>query len=40
MARLDKPSLLYFGLCRTYGEEVSEKKKCRQTVVESDLLTH
>jgi len=38
MAKFDKPRLLYFGLCGIYREEFSEKKKCRQTVVESDLL--
>jgi hypothetical protein len=40
MAQLDKPRLLYFGLCGTYREEVSEKKKCQQTIVERDLLKY
>ena len=38
VAKFDKPMLLYFWLCGIYREEVSEKKKCQQTVVESDLL--
>jgi hypothetical protein len=38
MAQFDKPRLLYFGICGTYREEVSEQKNCQQTAVGIDLL--